>query len=123
MRVFITGATGFIGSAIVRDHIEACHQVTGIVRSADAATRLEAAGAKAQRGTIEDLEHLSRGVAAADGVIHTAFFHALSPASLGTLLRVMFGGTPADIVKRFATAAVETERRAIETFGNALRGG
>jgi nucleoside-diphosphate-sugar epimerase len=123
MRVFVTGATGFIGSAIVRDLLKAGHQVTGLVRSAEAATKLEATGAKAQRGTIEDLENLRRSAAAADGVIHTAFFHAFSQASLGTRLRVMLGGSPAHIVKRFMTAAVEADRLAIETFGNALQGG
>jgi len=123
MRVFVTGATGFIGSAIVRDLLEAGHQVTGLVRSAEAATKLEATGAKAQLGTIEDLENLRRGAAAADGVIHTAFFHAFSQASLGTRLRVMLGGSPAHIVKRFMTAAVEADRLAIGTFGDALKGG
>ena len=122
MRVFVTGATGFIGSAIVRDLLEAGHQVTGLVRSAEAATKLEVTGAKAQLGMIEDLENLRRGAAAADGVIHTAFFHAFSQASLGTRLRVMLGGSPAHIVKRFMTAAVEADRLAIGTFGDALKG-
>lgn len=122
MRVFVTGATGFIGSAIVRELIEAGHEVTGLVRSAEAAARLDAAGAKAQRGGIEDLESLTRGAGRADGVIHTAFFHAFSQASLATRLRVMLGGSPANIVKRFMTAAVEADRRAIETLGTALRG-
>jgi nucleoside-diphosphate-sugar epimerase len=123
MRVFVTGATGFIGSAIVRELVEAGHEVTGLVRSADAAASLEAAGAKAQRGTIEDLECLARGASNADGVIHTAFFHAFSQASLRTRLRVLLGGSPADIVRRFMTAAVEADRRAIETLGNSLPGG
>ncbi|MES0179061.1 SDR family oxidoreductase [Mesorhizobium sp. M0025] len=122
MRVFVTGATGFIGSAIVRELIEAGHEVTGLVRSAEAAARLEAIGAKAQRGGIEDLESLTRGAGRADGVIHTAFFHAFSQASLGTRLQVMLGGSPTNIVKRFMTAAVETDRRAIETLGTALHG-
>jgi len=122
MRVFVTGATGFIGSAIVRELIEAGHEVTGLVRSAEAAAKLEAAGAKAQRGGIEDLESLADGAGRADGVIHTAFFHAFSQASFATRLRVMFGGSPTDIVKRFMTAAVEADRRAIETLGNAPRG-
>ncbi len=122
MRIFVTGATGFIGSAIVRELVEAGHNVTGLVRSAEAAAKLEAAGAKPQRGGIEDLESLTRGAGRADGVIHTAFFHAFSHASLATRLRVMLGGSPTNIVKRFMTAAVEADRRAIETLGNALRG-
>jgi len=122
MRVFVTGATGFIGSAVVRELIEAGHEVTGLVRSAEGATKLEAAGAKAHRGGIEDLENLTRGASAADGVIHTAFFHAFSQASLATRLRVMLSGSPTNIVKRFMTAAVEADRRAIETLGTALRG-
>ena len=122
MRVFVTGATGFIGSAIVRELVEAGHEVTGLVRSSEAAAKLEAAGAKAQRGTIEDLECLARGAGRADGVIHTAFFHAFSQASLATRLRVMLSGSPTNIVKRFMTAAVEADRRAIETLGTALRG-
>jgi nucleoside-diphosphate-sugar epimerase len=56
-------------------------------------------------------------------VIHTAFFHAFGQAGLGTRLRVMFGGSPANIVRRFMAAAVEADRRAIETLGNALHGG
>lgn len=123
MRVFVTGATGFIGFAVVNDLVKAGHQVTGLVRSADAATRLEAAGAKAHRGSIEDLDGLRRGVAAADAVIHTAFLHSPMQASLNTRLRVIFGGSPAHIVKRFMTAAVAVDRRAIETLGNALHDG
>ncbi|CAB3810928.1 SDR family oxidoreductase [Paraburkholderia fynbosensis] len=120
MRVFITGATGFIGSAIVRRLVTAGHEVTGLVRSANAAASLEALGARACRGTIEDLHVLRRAAVAADGVIHTAFFHALSQASLGIRVRILFGGRPRNIVERFTTAAVGTERRAIETFGGAL---
>lgn len=70
--------------------------------------------------TIEDLDVLRRAAAEADGVIHTAFFHALSHASLGVRLRILLGGRPGGIVRRFATLAVEAERRAIETFGSAL---
>lgn len=123
MRVLVTGATGFIGSAIVRDLIAAGHEVTGLVRSADAAERIEADGAKARRGTIEDLNVLRQETAAVDGVIHTAFFHAFSQASLATRLRVLFGGSPTGIVRRFMTAAVEADRRAIQAFGEVLREG
>ncbi|MBJ9698696.1 SDR family oxidoreductase [Burkholderia cenocepacia] len=120
MRVFITGATGFIGSAIVRCLVTAGHEVAGLVRSANAAASLEALGARACRGTIEDLPVLRRAAAAADGVIHTAFFHALSQASPGIRARIVFGGHPTNIVERFTTAAVGAERRAIETFGGEL---
>lgn len=120
MRVFITGGTGFIGSAIVQDLVAAGHQVTGLARSADAAASLQAQGAKVCRGTIEELEVLRRAVAEADGVIHTAFFHALSQVSPLRRIPILFGGRPTHIVRRFTTTAVEVEQRAIETFGGAL---
>lgn len=122
MRVFVTGATGFVGSAVVKELLEAGHQVSGLVRSEAAAKSLIAAGARAHRGTIEDLESLRSGAAAADGVIHTAFFHAFSQASLGTRFRVMLGGSPSGIVSRFMSAAVRADKRAIETLGAALMG-
>ncbi len=122
MRVFVTGATGFIGSAIVQELLSAGHEVIGLARSEASAKKLTAAGARVHRGSVEDTECLRRGAAAADGAIHTAFYHEITHMGLGTRFRVMAGGSPSGILSRFLSAAVGTDRRALETLGKALAG-
>ncbi len=122
MRVFVTGATGFIGSAVVKELIATGHEVVGLARSEQSAKPLIALGAKAHIGSIEDLENLHKGAAGADGAIHTAFFHQITHMSLPTRLSVMLGGSPSGIISRFTKTAVEADKRAIETLGRALTG-
>ena len=100
MRVFVTGATGFIGSAIVQELIGAGHRVLGLVRSDEAAGALARLGVEAHRGDLSDIDSLGAGARACEGVIHTAFIHDFT---------------------QFA-ANVETDRRAVEALAGALEG-
>jgi nucleoside-diphosphate-sugar epimerase len=103
MKIFVTGASGWIGSATVADLLQAGHEVVGLARSEASAQRLDAAGAAVFRGDLDEPDRLAKAAADSDGVIHLAFQH-----------EVAFGGD-------FATAAA-ADRRAVEAMGAALAG-
>ncbi len=100
MKVFVTGASGFIGSAIVKELLDAGHEVIGLARSDESAKAIKDAGAQVLKGSLDDLESLKRGVTESDGVIHTAFIHDFS---------------------QYAKSA-EADKAAIKAMGEALKG-
>ena len=122
MKVFVTGATGFIGFAIVKELLAAGHEVTGLARSEASGKKLLAAGARVHLGSVEDLDGLGRAAAAAEGAVHTAFYHKVTHMPLGMRLRVILGGAPGGIVLRFLTEAVATDRRVLQTIGRSFAG-
>src|SRR5580693_7767828 len=101
MRIFVTGASGWIGSAVVPELLGVGHEVVGLARSDASAQRLEAAGATVHRGDLDDPEGLAKAAADSDGVIHLAFQHEIA-----------FGGN--------FPAAAAADRRAVEAMGAAL---
>ena len=103
MKVFVTGASGWIGSAVIPELLEAGHTVVGLARTSESAVRIESLGGQVFRGSLDDLDGLREAAAASDGVIHLAFMHD-----------VAFSGG-------FEQAA-QADRLAIETFGDALAG-
>lgn len=113
MRVFLTGATGFVGSAIVPELIRAGHRVLGLTRSAEGARALEIAGAEAHRGDLEDLASLRRGAAACDGVIHTAFDHDFSRFAANCQ-------KDARVIEALGTALLGSDRPLVITSGTAM---
>ena len=102
MVVFLTGSTGYIGSAVVRELLDAGHKVVGLSRSERGAKMLKEAGAEARRGDLDDLEGLRSGAAAADGIIHLAFKH--------------------DVILSDFAAALKTDLLAVQTLGGAIEG-
>lgn len=116
MRVFVTGATGFIGEAVVHELLDAGHQVLGLARSEEAAEKLAQWGAKAHQGNLTDLESLKAGAKACDGVIHLAFIHDFSTYQQNAQI-------DREALKAMAEALEGTGKPLISTSGTAVAEG
>lgn len=122
MRVFVTGATGFIGSAVTRELIAHGHSVTGLARSPRSAAALRRAGAEPVAGSLQDPQSLNAAAKAADGVIHLAFTFSIRALGLSRLAGVFLGGAPGGIPIRMMKALMQVDRNGIDALGRALEG-
>ncbi|MBV9909521.1 MAG: SDR family oxidoreductase [Hyphomicrobiales bacterium] len=122
MRVFVTGATGWIGSAVVKELLSAGHQVTGLTTTPDGAQNLRKLGASAHVGRLQDHALLRGAAAESDGVIHTAFIHSLSSMSLPTRVRLFAGAVNGGIFSSFLRILQDTESGAVNALGAGLEG-
>ena len=122
MHIFVTGATGFIGTAVVKELLSEGHQITGLSRTAQGADKLRHLGAKARVGQLDQSALLREAAADSDGVIHLAFSHGLAHMDLVTRLRLFAGALNTGVMSSFMRILLQTESRAIQALGSGLEG-
>ena len=122
MRVFVTGATGWVGSAVVKDLLSSGHEVVGLTTTSQGARKLQALGAKARVGRLGEHDLLREAAAESDGVVHTAFIHGLSNMSMPTRLSLFAGALNGGVVASFLRILQQTETGAIGALGAGLVG-